>query len=39
MLDWNAVALFSVIGIGMATSLALFVTSLRSELRSQSGQS
>lgn len=35
MYDWNAVALFAVIGIGMATSLTLFVRAVRDALRSE----
>jgi hypothetical protein len=36
MYDWNAVALFAVIGIGMATSLTLFVRTVRDALRTES---
>ena len=37
MHDWHAVALFSVIGLGMVTSLGLFVRTLRSALRTDGG--
>lgn len=35
MYDWNAVALFAVIGTGMVTSLALFVRTVRDALRAE----
>jgi len=35
MYDWNAVALFAVIGIGMLTSLTLFVRTVRDALRTE----
>jgi len=35
MHDWQAVALFSVIGLGMVTSLGLFIRTLRSALRAE----
>jgi hypothetical protein len=38
MYDWNAIALFAVIGIGMTTSLTLFVRTVRDALRTE-GQS
>ncbi len=37
MFDWQTVVLFSVIGLGMATSLGLFVTTLWTALRAESG--
>jgi len=38
MYDWNALALFGVVGLGMSTSAALLLRSVMSALRSHRSQ-